>query len=220
MPTTTTWHATPDEVAALLEVRHSNPHRVLGMHEHVDGTVVRAMRPGMDRAEVVPPDGDVVAAERTHEGGLFEALVPITLHAGEYRLRFTTDDGTSFEEHDPYAFWPTLGDTDLYLAGEGRHEELWRKLGAHVSEIEGVTGTTFAVWAPNARSVRVVGSFNDWDGRRHPMRMMGTGIWELFIPDVPDGAYYRYEVARADGRCVVVFREPDEAGGRWYSQRA
>ena len=203
MSTTTQWHADSDEVAALLEFRHTNPHRVLGLHEHVDGTVVRVLRPDVTEVDIVTPGGAVHPAERTADGGLFEVLVPETLKAGEYRLRFRTADGTEFEGYDPYAFWPTLGDTDLHLAGEGRHEELWRHLGAHVTEINGVAGTAFAVWAPNARSVRVVGSFNDWDGRRHPMRMLGTGIWELFLPDVADGAYYRYEIAGADGHLTL-----------------
>jgi 1,4-alpha-glucan branching enzyme len=203
MSTTTQWHASDDEVAALLEVRHTNPHRVLGMHDHADGTVVRVMRPDVAEVDIVTATGDVYPAERTSDGGLFEVLVPEKLSAGGYRLRFRTDDGTEFEDHDPYAFWPTLGDIDLHLVGEGRHEELWRRLGAHLTEIDGVGGTAFAVWAPNARSVRVVGSFNDWDGRRHPMRVLGTGVWELFIPGVTEGAYYRYEVARADGHLTL-----------------
>ncbi|HSK96737.1 MAG TPA: hypothetical protein VK891_08990, partial [Euzebyales bacterium] len=199
MATTTQWHADRQDVAALMEGTHRDPHHVLGLHEHADGTIVRVLRPGVAQAEVVPDDGAPVVAERTHEGGLFEALVPGKLRTGGYRIRFGASDGTHGEEHDASAFWPTLGDIDLHLAGEGRHQELWRRLGAHPMEVDGVAGTAFAVWAPNAGSVRVVGSFNDWDGRRHPMRVMGTGIWELFVPDVGPGAYYRYEVLRADG---------------------
>jgi 1,4-alpha-glucan branching enzyme len=202
MSTRTDWHADSDAVAALLEGTHRNPHHILGLHEHADGSVVRVLRPDVADVEVVPDDGDPVAATGGGDG-LFEALVPQKLTAGGYRLRMRTSDGTQFETRDPYAFWPTLGDIDLHLAGEGRHQELWRRLGAHVMEVDGVTGTAFAVWAPNARSVRVVGSFNDWDGRRHPMRMLGTGIWELFIPDVAPGAYYRYEVLRADGHLTL-----------------
>jgi 1,4-alpha-glucan branching enzyme len=199
MSTTTQWHADRREVAALLEGTHRNPHHVLGLHEHADGTIVRVLRPDVDEVDIVPDDGEPVPASRTADGGLFEALVPAKLRAGGYRLRFRTHEGTQFESHDPYAFWPTLGDIDLHLAGEGRHQQLWRRLGAHVMEVDGVAGTAFAVWAPNARSVRVVGSFNDWDGRRHPMRLLGTGIWELFLPGVEPGAYYRYEVLRSDG---------------------
>jgi 1,4-alpha-glucan branching enzyme len=201
--TTTSWHATTDDADALLAGTHQNPHRVLGLHQHRDGTVIRVLRPDVAEVDVVPDDGDVVSATRTADGGLFEALVPGTLEAPDYRLRMRTGEGVEFTARDPYAFWPTLGDTDLHLAGEGRHEELWRRLGAHITTIDGVEGTAFSVWAPNAQSVRVVGTFNDWDGRRHPMRMLGTGIWELFIPDVGEGTIYKYEVLRADGHLTL-----------------
>ncbi|HSJ43653.1 MAG TPA: 1,4-alpha-glucan branching protein GlgB [Euzebyales bacterium] len=208
----TAWHAGRDDVDALLRGTHTNPHRVLGLHEHRDGTVVRVLRPDVAEVEVVWGEGATtgdgqreagtersVTAKRTADGGLFEALVPAKLTADGYRLRMRSHEGVEFMARDPYAFWPTLGDTDLHLAGEGRHEELWRRLGAQVATIDGVEGTAFAVWAPNAQSVRVVGNFNDWDGRRHPMRVLGTGIWELFVPDVGDGTIYKYEVLRADG---------------------
>ena len=193
------WHAETDDVDALLSGTHRNPHAVLGLHEHDDGTIVRVLRPDVAAVYVTWGDGKSVTATRTADGGLFEVLVPATLTADGYRLVMRTDDGTEFTARDPYGFWPTLGDTDLHLVGEGRHEELWRRLGSQVTTIDGVDGTAFAVWAPNAGSVRVVGTFNDWDGRRHPMRVMGTGIWELFIPDVGAGADYKYEVLRADG---------------------
>jgi len=212
----TAWHAERDDVDALLNGTHTNPHRVLGLHEHRDGTVVRVLRPDVAEVHVVWDDGERAsaskprteteqsqAATRTADGGFFEALVPAKLSADRYRLRMRSHEGTEFTARDPYAFWPTLGDTDLHLAGEGRHEELWRRLGAHLATIDGVDGTAFAVWAPNAQSVRVVGTFNDWDGRRHPMRVLGTGIWELFVPDVGDGTIYRYEVLRADGHLTL-----------------
>ena len=105
---------------------------------------------------------------------------------------------------DPYAFAPTLGEIDLYLAGEGRHEELYEKLGAHVTEIDGATGVAFAVWAPSARSVSVVGDFNSWDGRLHPMRSLGaSGIWELFIPGVAEGSRYKFELRAQDGDLLL-----------------
>src|SRR5439155_14991997 len=113
--------------------------------------------------------------------GLFEGVVrPATLPL-RYKLEVGYPGGHTIELEDPYAFLPTLGELDLHLAGEGRHEELYEKLGAHVREVDGVTGIAFAVWAPNARSVSVVGDFNGWDGRLNPMRSLGaTGIWELF----------------------------------------
>ena len=101
---------------------------------------------------------------------------------------------------DPYRFLPTVGELDLHLVGEGRHEELWEKLGAHVRELEGVRGTAFAVWAPSAKSVSVVGDFNYWDGRMHPMRSLGSsGIWEVFLPGVEPGARYKFEILTQDG---------------------
>jgi 1,4-alpha-glucan branching enzyme len=199
----TSWHATSDDVEALVNGTHTNPHRVLGMHEHRDGTVVRVLRPDVTSVEIVWGDGDAEPATQTSDGGMFEALVPTKLSADGYRLRMRSHEDVEFTARDPYAFWPTLGDTDLHLAGEGRHEELWRRLGAHVTTVEGVEGTAFAVWAPNAQSVRVVGSFNDWDGRRNPMRVLGTGIWELFVPDVGAGTLYKYEVLRADGHLTL-----------------
>src|SRR5215472_6089646 len=101
---------------------------------------------------------------------------------------------------DPHTFAPTLGDIDLYLLGEGRHEQLYERLGAHVVELESVRGTAFAVWAPAARSVSLVGDFNSWDGREHAMRALGSsGIWELFVPGVEPGVCYKYEIVGADG---------------------
>ncbi|MBW3606051.1 MAG: 1,4-alpha-glucan branching protein GlgB [Actinobacteria bacterium] len=199
----TSWHAHPDDVDALLAGTHINPHRVLGLHEHRDGTVVRVLRPDVAEVDVEVGDDTVVAATRTADGGLFEALVPDKIQTGDYRLRMRTADGVEFTARDPYAFWPTLGDIDLHLAGEGRHEQLWRRLGAQVTTVDDVPGVSFAVWAPNAQSVRVVGSFNQWDGRRHPMRMLDSGIWELFIPDVEQGAVYKYEVLRSDGHLTL-----------------
>ena len=109
-------------------------------------------------------------------------------------------DGLHVELDDPYSFLPTLGELDVHLASEGSHEQLYEKLGAHVREVDGVRGTAFAVWAPNARSVSVVGDFNSWDGRLHQMRTLGaSGIWELFLPGVEDGARYKFELRYKDG---------------------
>ena len=117
-----------------------------------------------------------------------------------YDLRVAYPGGETYELRDPYSFLPTVGEVDLHLAGEGRHEELYRKLGAHPTEIDGVAGTSFAVWAPNARAVSVVGDFNSWDGRLHPMRTLGSsGIWELFLPGVEPGARYKFELRAQTG---------------------
>ncbi len=175
----------------------ADPHAILGFH---DG-VVRAWRPGATAVKVVaaglPPVDLATAAPQ----GAFEGEAPGAEQG--YRLEVTYPSGT-FTVDDPYRFWPTLGDLDLHLLGEGRHRRLWRALGAHVRRHQGVDGTSFAVWAPAARSVRVVGDFNSWDGRLHPMRTMGTsGVWELFLPGVGAGARYKYEILTAAGAVTL-----------------
>ena len=176
----------------------ADPHSVLGAHEADDGgVVVRAYRPEAQSVRVQPAG---VEAELTDPSGLWEALLPKATLPLDYELEIEYANGQTFTLRDPYAFLPTLGELDLHLVGEGRHEELYERLGAHVRELGGVTGTAFAVWAPNARSVSVVGDFNSWDGRLHPMRSLGSsGIWELFVPGVRDGATYKFEVRRQDG---------------------
>ena len=116
----------------------------------------------------------------------------------EYELEVSYPAGDSYVLRDPYSFLPTLGELDVHLAGEGRHEELYARLGAHPRVLDGIAGVSFAVWAPNAASVSVVGDFNGWDGRLHPMRSLGaSGIWELFVPDVRSGARTSSSCARA-----------------------
>jgi 1,4-alpha-glucan branching enzyme len=179
----------------------ANPHGVLGAHESNGGVVVRAYRPDA-RAVRVQPAG--VDAELKDPAGLWEALLPKAKLPLEYELEVEYADGNTFTLRDPYAFLPTLGDFDLHLIGEGRLDQLYSKLGAQVTEIDGVTGTAFAVWAPNAKSVSVVGDFNSWDGRLHPMRSLGgSGIWELFVPDVADGAKYKFEIRTQDNRLRI-----------------
>jgi 1,4-alpha-glucan branching enzyme len=176
----------------------TDPHSVLGAHPQNGGVVVRAYRPDAERV-LVQPQG--VEAELKDPDGLWEALLPDAELPLEYRLEVSYPDGNTFTLRDPYAFMPTLGELDIHLAMEGRHEQLYERLGAHVREIDGVVGTAFAVWAPNARAVSVVGDFNTWDGRLHPMRSLGSsGIWELFVPDVEPGAKYKYELRTQEGR--------------------
>jgi 1,4-alpha-glucan branching enzyme len=175
----------------------SNPHGILGAHEAEGGIVVRVYRPEAEAVRVQPAG---VEAELSDSSGLWEALLPGEQLPLDYELEVRYADGNTFTLRDPYAFLPTLGELDLHLVLEGRHEQLYERLGAHVREIDGVAGTAFAVWAPNARSVSVVGDFNSWDGRLHPMRSLGfSGIWELFIPAVGSGERYKFEVRRQDG---------------------
>ena len=200
--TVATWRATPSEVHAILAGSHADPHQVLGVHPAGRGAVVRAYRPEALRVEVWTR-GQTVEAEQTADG-FFEALLDAMPGPGEYRLRVRYSGAQAYELVDPYAFWPTLGEVDLHLIGEGRHEELTRRMGARAITVDGIGGTAFAVWAPNAQAVRVVGDFNRWDGRLHPMRRLGgPGIWELFVPDVETGTFYKYEILGADGRLAI-----------------
>src|SRR4051794_24481333 len=180
-------------------VDRANPHGTLGAHPTEGGVVVRALRPDASSVKVLPFD---VELDRVDDTGLFEGVVKTRKKPPlAYELEISYPDGNVFTMRDPYSFLPTLGDLDLHLVGEGRHEELYARLGAHPTEIDGITGTAFAVWAPNAHGVSIVGDFNGWDGRLHPLRTLGSsGVWELFVPDVEPGARYKYEVHGADGR--------------------
>ncbi|HEX6447638.1 MAG TPA: 1,4-alpha-glucan branching protein GlgB [Streptosporangiales bacterium] len=189
-----------DALQRLLDGTHHNPHGLLGPHKGGGGVVVRTLRPGATAVAAVTADG--VRTPLAHEyGGVFTGTLPVP-DVVDYRLEVAYGDDVHLVD-DPYRFLPTLGDIDLHLIGEGRHEELWHVLGAHVrsydSTLGTVRGTSFAVWAPNARGVRVVGDFNGWDGQAHPMRSMGgTGVWELFVPDVGAGTRYKYAILGND----------------------
>jgi 1,4-alpha-glucan branching enzyme len=190
------------DVDRLVRGELRDPHSLLGQHPVEGGTIVRAWRPGAETVRVLVDDELAAKLERVHEAGLFEGIVEDPLE--NYELEVGYAEGQTFVQKDPYAFLPTLGELDLHLAGEGRHERLWQKLGAHPRTIGGVDGVAFAVWAPNARSVRVVGDFNSWDGRLHPMRSLGpSGIWELFVPGVPEKSLYKFEVVAAQGNLML-----------------
>jgi 1,4-alpha-glucan branching enzyme len=188
------------ELDQLVDGRHADPHSLLGAHPQNGGVVVRAFRPAAERVTVKPDRGKPIEAELIHPAGVFEAKVPRRKAPLRYELEVAYPDGNTFTLRDPYAFLPTLGELDVHLASEGRHQDLYEKLGAHVREIDGVTGTSFAVWAPSAASVSVVGDFNSWDGRLHPMRALGSsGIWELFVPGVEAGLRYKFEIHTPEG---------------------
>jgi 1,4-alpha-glucan branching enzyme len=192
------------DVERLVAGEHHDPHRLLGPHpgrdsEGRDHVLIRGWRP--DAAGVVIlAGGQRVQMHRVHPAGLFAGALEGPDVAG-YRLETAYPDGTVAEADDPYRFWPTLGPLDLHLLAEGRHEGLWRHLGAQVRVHQGTPGTSFAVWAPGARAVRVVGDFNGWDGRLHPMRVLGSsGVWEIFVPGVGPGARYKFEVVSRHGQ--------------------
>ena len=183
---------------------HHDPHSVYGAHRDGDGSVVRTMQPGAVSVEI--DFGDRTVPMEPVSDGLFQAALP-EAEVPDYRFRVAYADGHTRTVADGYRFLPTLGEVDLHLIGEGRHERLWDALGAHVRTYDSpggpVTGTSFAVWAPNARGVSVVGDFCGWNPVALPMRSIGSsGVWELFVPDVGDGAVYKYRVRGADGRTV------------------
>jgi 1,4-alpha-glucan branching enzyme len=196
------WALDPEELRRLSAGDHHAPHTVLGAHPHKDpdGVLLRVFRPWAERVTVL-------VGEDRHEldyeaEGLFTGLLPLA-EVPDYRLEVRYAENTVIVD-DPYRYLPTLGEVDLHLIGEGRHERLWEVLGAHVRTYQGaggpVRGTSFAVWAPNARGVRVVGDFNFWDGQAHLMRSLGSsGVWELFLPGVGEGAVYKYEILGRDG---------------------
>jgi 1,4-alpha-glucan branching enzyme len=192
------------ELDAIARREHPEPHAVLGAHPSDGGVVVRAFRPSADSVAVKPAKGKSVELECIHPAGIFEGEIPGAKLPLRYKLKVDYGPGGKFTIDDPYSFLPTLGELDLHLIGEGRHEELYARLGSHVTEHQGVTGTAFAVWAPAARAVSVVGDFNSWDGRLHAMRSLGSGgIWELFLPDVGAGQRYKYEILAAEGEILL-----------------
>jgi 1,4-alpha-glucan branching enzyme len=187
------------QLDALARREHAEPHAILGAHPHNGGVVIRALRPGAQAISVKPSKGKTVALTRIHPAGIFEGEIEGATLPMRYKLIVDYGPGGKFSLQDPYAFLPTIGELDLHLIGEGRHEQLYEHLGAHVITHEGVTGTAFAVWAPSAVAVSVVGDFNSWDGRLHAMRSMGpSGIWELFLPEIGPGARYKYEILTQD----------------------
>ncbi|HZZ87197.1 MAG TPA: 1,4-alpha-glucan branching enzyme, partial [Caulobacteraceae bacterium] len=193
--------ALPAEATAeLLTGRLSDPFAFLGPHETEQGRLIRAFLPGALAVDALSRDGRLLASLRGEgHSGLFGGVAS---GAEPYVLRVQWPD-TVQETEDPYAFGPVLGDLDLHLFAEGAHWQLARRLGAHVTELDGVRGVAFSVWAPNARRVSVVGDFNSWDGRRHAMRLRhGTGVWELFVPRLAAGERYKFEVVGAAGELV------------------
>jgi 1,4-alpha-glucan branching enzyme len=191
------------ELASLLAGTHTDPHRVLGVHERPDGRwLIRFRHPGATKASMLA-GSTARPMRKAHPAGLFELTVA-ERPAGGYAIEAVLADGTRSVVGDPYRFSPSLGELDLYLVREGKHQRLWRALGARPLNHEGADGVAFAVWAPNARAVRVVGDWNGWDGRVHPMRNIGgTGIWELFVPCIGAGQRYKYELVDASGRLVL-----------------
>jgi 1,4-alpha-glucan branching enzyme len=195
-----------DELTSLVEVRHRSPHDLLGLHTLGDGqgVVARALIPNAAKVEIHPvheKSRPVIKLKRVPRTDVFEGTSREADRVYAYDLVVTDQSGNTTRTRDAYSFLPTLGETDLYLFGKGDERRIYDKLGAQLRSPDGVPGTSFAVWAPNAQRVSVVGTFNNWDGRVHQMRSLGaSGVWEMFIPGVGEGAHYKYEVRDLHGR--------------------
>jgi 1,4-alpha-glucan branching enzyme len=188
------------EIQAILEARHGDPFGFLGRHRLADGsTVVRSFQPNAHSVKVIARDGSAEwPLERVNEQGFFIGTVGALDQA--YDIVIQTHGGRTIKQADPYSFGTFLGDQDMYFFREGTHRNLWDCFGAHLKTIGGVSGVQFAVWAPNARRVSVVGDFNQWDGRVNPMRnRIEAGVWELFIPGITELTHYKFELLGADG---------------------
>jgi 1,4-alpha-glucan branching enzyme len=201
-----------DEAAlqALLQARHGDPFSVLGMHQVGDALVVRVLLPGAFGVAVVDVrDRKVADLQRQPGTPLFTAVMPRRRNPFAYRLRITWEGAAGEPAHtlvleDAYRFEPQITQMDVWLLAEGTHQRPYEWLGAHLNAVDGVAGTRFAVWAPSARRVSVVGDFNQWDGRRHMMRLRHEcGVWEIFVPHVGEGDLYKFELLGADGQVEV-----------------
>lgn len=194
------------ELQSFLSARHATPHDRLGMHQVVAdkkiiGIVARAyLQDALHCSVEDVSTGDLLPMERLDDSGFFETFIETRSKVFQYRFVIIGNNGDVRYQYDPYSFLPTVSAYDCYLFGQGKHHEVYKKLGSHVCKINGVDGASFAVWAPNAQRISVVGDFNHWDGRYHPMRLLRTsGIWEIFIPNIRCGEKYKYEILDANG---------------------
>src|SRR5215813_14555987 len=197
------------QIDALVHGDHDDPFGLLGPHLVTGvGLVIRSFQPTASRVRVIDEQGaEVAELERKHPAGFFAGVVGADTRMA-YRLRLDLP-AQQRDIDDPYRFPPILGDLDMHLLGEGSHQRLYERLGAQPTELLGIPGVSFAVWAPNARRVSVVGDFNDWDGRRHPMRRrFEAGIWEIFLPGLEAGALYKFEIKSADGHLLPLKADP------------
>ncbi len=187
----------PAEAYAIIEGRHSDPFHYLGPHKENDRTVVRAFLPDAVKVDAIDDHGATTPLERVHQSGLF--VGPLANGSTKYQLRAKFGDNV-VDLEDPYRFPPLLTDFDLYLLGEGTDQRIYDKLGAHPRVIDGIAGVAFVVLAPSAKRVSVVGDFNFWDSRRHPMRVRGVGYWELFVPGATAGNHYKFDIIGPHGQ--------------------
>ncbi|MGD1982693.1 MAG: 1,4-alpha-glucan branching protein GlgB [Chromatiaceae bacterium] len=201
-------------ITSIIKSRHPDPFAILGPQSTDNGAHVRVYIPNATAVTIVDGPWDMLPTEHP---GVFEWTDEAGVLPAHYQLRWRQDGGDEQTAYDPYSFPPQLADYDLHLFGEGRHRHAYRFLGAHVHQVDGIAGVLFAVWAPNAVRVSVVGDFNQWDGRRHPMRLRpGNGVWELFIPGLAVGAIYKYELRNRETGDVFLKTDPY---GQRFEQR-
>lgn len=202
-----------EEIYRVINGEHKDPFSVLGMHvitsEKKKCVTVRAYLPYAKNCYLIDLDkNEKYEMDLIDDAGFFEIIFKDRKEMFKYKLMTLDNYGVSYTFYDPYSFWPVITDYDLYLFNEGKNMRIFDKLGAHIIETEGITGVLFAVWAPNAKRVSVVGNFNGWDGRRYQMRMRGTsGVWEIFIPELGEGEYYKYEI-KAQNNDVFLKADP------------
>src|SRR5579859_4325269 len=200
---------TQEELLTLVELRNRCPHGLLGLHVLGEGAglVARAFAPQASKVELQPvheKDKPSIKLKRIPRTDLFEGVTKDAERIYAYDLVITDHAGQVRRTRDAYSFLPTLSEADLYLFGKGDERRIYDKLGAQLRVIDGVPGASFAVWAPNAQRISVVGDFNNWDGRCHQMRSLGSsGVWEIFIPGVQEGAHYKFEVRNLHGHIVL-----------------
>jgi 1,4-alpha-glucan branching enzyme len=199
-----------EEVEAIAGGYHGDPFAVLGPHAVGEDLYIRAFLPQAAQISVIDLEHNVeYPMGRLHDAGLFEAVIRGDGDSTTYRLKAIMNDGNEVLYEDPYAFGSTFSDYDEYLLAEGTHRRLYELLGAHPGEMNGITGVRFAVWAPNALRVSVVGDFNNWDGRRHVMRhQLGSGVWDIFLPGLGPGTLYKYEIKTRHMNYTVLKSDP------------
>ncbi len=214
----------PGAMDAIAGGHHGAPFDILGPHRDGDSLIIRTFQPDATQVEVIMGENSTLMT-RIHDSGLFEATFSKADAAPHYQFKVTYVNGSEHLHEDPYSFPPLLTDLDTHLMAEGTHLHIYERLGAHIIERDGVSGVNFGVWAPNAQRVSVIGNFNNWDGRRHPMRFHpGNGVWELFIPGLGQGEVYKYEirtryhgymVAKADPVGFAAEVRPNNASVVW-----